>query len=277
MEEEITTAADLPGLLADLSAETRVLEDMLVPLHDRAWELPTPALGWAIRDQVSHLAYFDEAAALAATDARRFRDEAAAALALGPQFPDEVARRHRGMPPPQLLAWFRRARAGFLTALGGLDPAARLPWYGPDMSAVTLVTARVMETWAHGQDVADALGVSRAPTARLRHVAHLGVATFGFAFTLHGRPVPKALVRVELAAPDGGTWAWGPPGAPDRVSGPALDFCLVVTQRRHPADTALRVDGPIAAEWISIAQAFAGAPGTGRPPQHRQQEAARSD
>ena len=243
-----------------------------MPLPDQAWELPTPARGWAIRDQISHLAYFDEAAALAATDAQRFRDEAAAALALGPQFPDEVARRYHGMQPRQLLAWFRRARAGFLAALDGLDPAARLPWYGPDMSAVTLVTARVMETWAHGQDVADALGLSRAPTARLRHVAHLGVATFGFAFMLHGRPVPNTPVRVELAAPDGGTWTWGPPGVPDRVSGPALDFCLVVTQRRHLADTALRVDGPIAAEWVSIAQAFAGAPGTGRPPRHRRQE-----
>jgi uncharacterized protein (TIGR03084 family) len=270
-------AADLPGLLADLRAETRVLEDMLAPLDDREWELPTPALGWAIRDQVSHLAYFDEAATLAATDAQRFRAEAAAVLALGPQFPDEVVRRCHDMPPRQLLAWFAAARAGFLAALGGLDPAARLPWYGPDMSAVTLVTARVMETWAHGQDVADALGVTRAATARLRHVAHLGVATLGFAFTLHGRPVPQAPVRVELAAPDGGTWTWGPPGVPDRVSGPALDFCLVVTQRRNPADTALRVDGPVAAEWISIAQAFAGAPGTGRPPQHREQESPQPD
>ncbi len=123
-----------------------------------------------------------------------------------------------------------------------------------------------METWAHGQDVADALGVPREPTGRLRHIAHLGVRTFGFCFRLHGRPVPDPPVRVELTAPDGTTWAWGPAGARDRVTGPALDFCLVVTQRRHLTDTALEVHGPVATEWISIAQAFAGAPGGGRTP-----------
>jgi uncharacterized protein (TIGR03084 family) len=134
------------------------------------------------------------------------------------------------------------------------------------MSAASSVTARLMETWAHGQDIADALGARREPTARLRHVAHLGVAAFGFSFRLNGREAPAAPVRVELAAPGGGTWAWGPGGAPDTVTGPALDFCLAVTQRRHVDDTALRITGPVAAEWMGIAQAFAGPPGPGRPP-----------
>ncbi len=67
-------------------------------------------------------------------------------------------------------------------------------------------------------------------------------------------------------APGGGTWTWGPDGARDMVTGPALDFCLAVTQRRHVDDTTLRITGPVAAEWMGIAQAFAGPPGPGRAP-----------
>jgi uncharacterized protein (TIGR03084 family) len=259
-------AVDMRGLLADLTAETRVLEALLAPLDEAGWDRPTPAPGWAIRDQVSHLAYFDEAAVAAATDPGRFGAEAAELMTRGAGFPDEIARRHHAMPPTELLGWFRAARTRFVSVFTSLEAKARLPWYGPGMSAASSVTARLMETWAHGQDVADALGVRRQPSARLRHVAHLGVSTFGFAFALNGRPVPRQRVRVELTAPDGSIWTWGPAGAPDVVDGTALDFCLVVTQRRNIADTALRVTGPLATEWMGIAQAFAGPPGPGRPP-----------
>jgi uncharacterized protein (TIGR03084 family) len=259
-------AADLGALLADLTAETRVLENLLVPLDATDWQRPTPSPGWTIHDQVSHLAYFDETATLAATDPARFRAEAAGVDAVGPGFPDEIAARYRKLSAAVLLSWFLGARTAYVAALRGLDARDRLPWYGPDMSAASAVTARLMETWAHGQDVADALGVVREPTSRLRHVAHLGVRTFGFSFQLNGRPVPVIPVRVELAAPDAETWTWGPAEAPDRVTGPALDFCLVVTQRRNLADTGLRVTGPVAAEWMSLAQAFAGPPGAGREP-----------
>ena len=112
------------------------------------------------------------------------------------------------------------------------------------MGARSFATARLMETWAHGQDVADALDATREPTARLRHVAHIGVLARPFAYATRGMQVPERDVRVELAAPDGSTWTWGPEDAADVVRGDALDFCLVVTQRRHPADTALVVEGP---------------------------------
>ena len=259
-------AADLHGLLDDLAAETQVLDDLLAGLDEAGWQRPTPSPGWSIHDQVTHLAYFDETAALSATDPDRFRAGAAALTGLGAGFPDEIAQRYRGLGPAEALAWFRRARAGYLGTFRGLDARQRLPWYGPDMSAASSVTARLMETWAHGQDVADALGAVRAPTARLRHVAHLGVSTFRFTFALNGRSAPLDPVRVELTAPDDGLWAWGPEDAADQVAGPALDFCLVVTQRRHADDTALAVTGPVAAEWMRIAQAFAGAPGPGRKP-----------
>jgi uncharacterized protein (TIGR03084 family) len=134
------------------------------------------------------------------------------------------------------------------------------------MSAASSVTARLMETWAHGQDIADALGIERPPTARLRHIAHIGVSTIGFSFAVRGLPPPDEPVRIEITGPDEAVWTWGPADTPNVVRGPALDFCLVVTQRRHPADTAVTTTGPVARQWISIAQAFAGAPGPGRPP-----------
>jgi uncharacterized protein (TIGR03084 family) len=259
-------AADLAGLLDDLAAETAVLDGLLAGLDAARWAAPTPSPGWSIHDQVTHLAYFDEAAALAAADPDRFRAEAGALMELGDTFPDEIAQRYRELAPAGALDWFRRARAGYLATFRALDPRQRLPWYGPDMSAASSVTARLMETWAHGQDIADTLGVPRPPSARLRHVAHLGVSTFQFTFRLNARAVPVAPVRVELTAPDGQEWVWGPAGAADRVTGPALDFCLAVTQRRHPDDLALTVTGPVATEWMSIAQAFAGPPGQGRKP-----------
>jgi uncharacterized protein (TIGR03084 family) len=134
------------------------------------------------------------------------------------------------------------------------------------MSAMSFATARLMETWAHGQDVADALGVEREPTDRLRHVAHIGVHARRYSYQVRGLEVPAEEVRVELVGPNWSTWSWGDPTARNRVVGEALDFCLVVTQRRNVADTELVVEGPLAIEWMSIAQAFAGPPGVGRSP-----------
>ena len=178
----------------------------------------------------------------------------------------------RAMDADALLAWWRQARSEFLQAMDGVDPARRVPWFGPPMGVRSFVSARLMETWAHGQDVADALGRERRPSDRLRHIAHLGVAARPFSYLVRGLKPPLTSVGVELIAPSGGTWtlsAGRPPlgGEPDgSVCGPALDFCLVVTQRRNLLDTDLRVEGEAAAEWLAIAQAFAGPPGPGRPP-----------
>jgi uncharacterized protein (TIGR03084 family) len=199
----------------------------------------------------------------ALADPEGFRAAAAEVMARGPDFPDQVAVEARALSADEVLAWFTSARGALVAAFGAADPGARLPWYGPDMSAASSVTARLMETWAHGQDVADALGVERSPTARLRHIAHLGVATRAHSYRLRRREAPDTPVRVELDAPDGGTWTWGDPDATDRVTGPAVDLCLVVTQRRHLDATALEASVG-ARDWLVIAQAFAGAPGPGR-------------
>jgi uncharacterized protein (TIGR03084 family) len=255
-----TVPVSMPTLADDLAAESAVLRAIVAPLDEDGWRRPTPAAGWSILDQVTHLAHFDGTAVRSALDPDGFR------ATLEPPDPDAVAAANRGRSGAEVLAWFDDARARLLAAFRGLDPGLRVPWYGPPMSAASALTARIMETWAHGQDVADTLGVVREPTARLRHVAHIGIGARIYSFVVNGKQPSRAPVRVELAAPDGGTWVWGPENAEDRVSGPALDFCLAVTQRRHLDDVALTVRGPMAMEWMSLAQAYAGEAGTGRAP-----------
>jgi uncharacterized protein (TIGR03084 family) len=253
----------LEVLAADLEAETRALDDVLAALGDAAWDLPTPAPGWTVRDQVSHLAYFDDATVTAVVDPAAFDQEREVAVPDVDAFTARVAEEHRGMAPAELLEWWRAARVRVTATLVDLHPSARVPWYGPDLSVPTALTARIMETWAHGQDVVDAVGAWRPPTPALRHVAHLGVRTFANSFTTRGLAPPDVAVRVELDAPDGTMWAWGDGAAVDAVRGPVVDFCLLVTQRRHVADTHLAVTGEHARRWMQLAQAFAGPPGEG--------------
>ncbi|GLW96670.1 TIGR03084 family metal-binding protein [Microtetraspora sp. NBRC 16547] len=253
-------------LMSELIADLSELYAMVRALDLPGWELPTPAEGWAVRDQITHLAWFDDAATSALTDPDGFRAARAALMARGEAAVDDLAAAARELAPPQVLEWFRTARARMAEALGAVDPSARLPWYGPDMSPASFATARLMETWAHGQDVADALGIERAPSMRLRHVAMLGVRALPYGFAVRGLPVPEAPVRVELAMPDGTWWVSGPDGVPDVVRGSVADFCLVVTQRCHVADTSLTVTGETARAWMSVAQAFAGPAGKGRAP-----------
>jgi len=256
----------LPALLGDLEDEHAELDAVLAPLAEADWDRPTPASGWAVRDQISHLAFFDEVGALAVTDPERFAVVAAAALAEDADPMEEHLRRGRAGSGSEVLAWWRRTRVEMVDAGRTLEPGDRVPWFGPPMGALSFVSARIMETWAHGQDVIDALGLTRPPTARLRHVAHLGVRARPFSYVVRGLAVPDDEVRVALTGPSGESWEWGDSGAVAQVRGPALDFCLVVTQRRHVLDTALEVRGQAAEEWMAIAQAFAGPPGPGRPP-----------
>ncbi|WP_406039958.1 TIGR03084 family metal-binding protein [Micromonospora sp. NBC_00898] len=255
---------DLTALLADLTAESDQLDALVAALPPEGWARPTPAPGWTVGHQIAHLAWTDHVARLAATDTDAFYASVLSA-------PDPARLVDDGAesflaPPAELLARWRDGRAALATALAAVPPGQKLPWYGTRMSPASMATARIMETWAHAEDVADALGVGRTPTARLRHIAHLGFRTLGHGFAAHGRAVPTAPVRVELTAPDGDTWTFGSPDAADRVTGPALDFCLLVTQRRHRADLALVATGPTADEWLDVAQAFAGPPGAGREP-----------
>ncbi|GIG85191.1 hypothetical protein Pen02_01270 [Plantactinospora endophytica] len=256
---------DLDSLLTDLAAESAELETLVVALPEADWSRPTPAPGWTVAHQIAHLAWTDHVATLAATDVDAFAHSIRHAATDPDGFVDRGAAEFLA-PPPELLDRWRNGRSALALALRGVPAGERLPWYGTRMSATSMATARIMETWAHGGDVADALGITRTPTARLRHVAYLGARTVGHAFAAHGRPVPDAPLRIELTGPDGDSWQFGPADAADRISGPALDFCLLVTQRRHHTDLALVAVGPVATEWLGIAQVFAGPPGPGRQP-----------
>lgn len=255
---------DVASLRADLADEQAALDALVADLDAAQWATPTPAAGWAVRDQIGHLAYFDGRARLAVTEPERFcREE-------GGRTQEDLEQHHlalgRRLSEDELLVWWREERTALLQALRNLTPEGRTPWYGPGMEAMTFITGRLMETWSHGQDVADALGLMLRATERLRHIAHLGVRTRTYSYEIHGRTPPAAEVRVELRGPKGEVWGWGDGDAADRITGPARDFCLVVTQRRHPEDTELVIIGPLAREWMAIAQTFAGRPGAGRQP-----------
>jgi uncharacterized protein (TIGR03084 family) len=163
------------------------------------------------------------------------------------------------LDPLALLTRWRRARADLDAAFAGVDPRARLPWYGPPMSARSSLTARLMETWAHGVDVTDAFERPPSASERLRHVAHLGVVTRSWSYVVRGTTAPGTDVHVDLESPAGDRWTWGDEASPDRITGPALDFCLAVTQRRAVDELALRATAGPAADWLAVAQAFAGA------------------
>ena len=255
-------------LLDDLAAEQAALDAVLARMTDSQWDLPSHAPGWLVRDQVSHLGHVDEVATRAITDPAGFRTEAAGALRAADRAAYELRylAHGRAMKPPALRAWWREAGARFLAAARPLDPKARLPWYGPDMGVAMFVTARLMETWSHGLDVVDIVGLPRPDTDRLRHVVFIGVRTRDFSYVNRGLPPNTTPVYVELTAPSGATWAHGDAAADNRIIGSASDFCRVVTQRRNLADTDLQVTGPAAQDWMRVAQAFAGPPGEGRRP-----------
>ena len=256
--DDPTTAGTLHPLLDDLAAEQSALDAVVAPLTPEGWDIATPAPGWAVRHQISHLTYFDEQVAVAATDSTAF--EATRDALLSDPVGLDTSGGYADVPPQELLATWRAARAGIAEAFAGVDPKTRVPWYGPPMSARSALTARLMECWAHGVDVTDALERPPRASHRLRHVAHLGVVTRGWSYAVRGRSAPDAPVHVRLDGPDGERWEWGDAAAGDVVAGTALDFCLVVTQRRPLDATTLAVTGAAAREWLAIAQAFAGGP-----------------
>ena len=255
---------DLRQILDDLDAEHAALDRIVAPLDAARWETNTPAEGWNIRDQVAHLAFFDDQATLAMSDPDGFaRSLEEIARDVG-SYMDRSVEQGRALGASGVLEWWRAARSNMLEEGGRISPGARIAWYGPAMSPASFFSARIMETWAHGQDVADALGIGREVAPRIKHVAHLCVLSRPHSYAVNGLPPPTAEVRVVLRGPDGSEWAWGEASASDRVMGPVEDFCLVVTQRRHPEDTRLEIEGDEARRWMSVAQAYAGPPGKGR-------------
>jgi uncharacterized protein (TIGR03084 family) len=265
-ESPVTTLDDV---LADLAAESDALDAVLSdrPDDDTGWRHPTPAAGWTVAHQVAHLAWTDEVATLAARAAtgekRPWDDVVLGAVGDPDGFVDAAASDGAAVPAAELRSRWLTAREGLAAALRGLPDGTRMPWFGPPMAPTSMATARFMETWTHAHDVLEGLGETPEPTDRIRHVAHLGVRTRRFAYAAHGLEAPEAEVRVELVAPSGELWTWGPEDAAQRVVGPAYDFCLRVTQRRPRSALDLVAEGPDADTWLDVAQCFAGPPGPG--------------
>jgi uncharacterized protein (TIGR03084 family) len=251
-------------MVADLRAESADLDSLVADLPADRWAEMTPAPGWTIAHQVGHLLWTDRVALTAVTDETGFAAVLAEAAKDPTGFVDAAAEDLAALPPDRLLVNWRQTRDRLHDELLTVADGRKLPWFGPPMSAPSMATARLMETWAHGLDVADTLGVKRPPTMRLRSVAHIGVRTRDFAFAINGLTPPPEPFRVELRAPDASTWSWGPEDAAQRVTGTAEDFCMLVTQRRPRAALDVTAEGADAEKWLDIAQAFAGPPGPGR-------------
>lgn len=251
----------LHAVLADLDAEGEQLSAWVLPLAPAQWAALTPAEGWTIGHQIAHLCWTDEVSLIAATDPDALRGVVARAMGDPTGFVDAAAEELAAVAPEDLLARWARSRAALSQALHAVPGGTEIPWFGPPMSATSMATARLMETWAHAHDVAEALGIAPEPSSRAKHVAYLGVRTRDFAYQVRGKTPPDAEFRVELTGPDGDLWAWGPKDAAERVTGSGHDFALLATRRRHVGDVDVKADGDDASYWLTIVQAFAGLPG----------------
>jgi uncharacterized protein (TIGR03084 family) len=259
----------MKDICSDLGAEYHELTTLVRSLTHEQWKLRSEFYGWTPWDEIAHLCYFDETALQSVTDAEGFMRDARALnarIARGEEISAVARTAYAHLDGPALLEHWQQRHQRLVEALARLEPKTRLSWYGPQMSARSFAAARLMETWAHGQDVWDAVRRKRLATARLKHIAHIGVMTFGWTFANRGLEVPSVMPGVELAAPDGATWAWGEPSGSDFVRGTAEDFCLLVTQRRHLEDTGLQYSNGAAQRWLSMAQCFAGPPANGPAP-----------
>jgi uncharacterized protein (TIGR03084 family) len=249
-------ADDHATLLEDLWAEQESLARDLEGTSEDDWLTPTASRGWDVRDTIAHLADTDEIAYDTCTGGPRALNDLAQQLASPEDVTLTGVLRGRKLTGAQVLAWWRRTAAAERDLLASLEPRTRVPW-GLGMTASSLVTARLMEVWAHGLDARGALGIPSIDTARLRHVAWLALRALPYAFTVAGRPVPEERIRVELTLPDGDTWTFGPEDAPARITGPAGELCRLFVQRIRLEDaTHLVADGDAAVQSLQVARAF---------------------
>ncbi|WP_406636309.1 maleylpyruvate isomerase family mycothiol-dependent enzyme [Amycolatopsis sp. WGS_07] len=233
--------------LTDLLAEGDDLDAVAAAEPD--WSRPTPAKGWTIGHQIAHLAAADANVLLAIRTPEKF-------AAVLDEDADVVAAEGAARPREELLDQWRGGRAEVAAVLGEIPLDQAFPWYGSEATATLLVPLRLLETWAHGQDIYDTVRVEHRPTDRLKHIAALGVAARGLSFYAARLPLPTEPIRVELTGPDGTVWTWGPEDAGQRIRGSARDFCLRVTQRRALSETALAAVGEDAKTWLENARVF---------------------
>lgn len=246
----------------DFREESEALFRLIEALDDRELARTTQFKDWTVEEVIRHLHVWNRAAELSLTDANAFLEFfeqvklAMAGSALRRFESDFLG----GLHGRALVREWHGFYIDMTASFGAADPKERVRWAGPDMSVLSSITARLMETWAHGQEIYDGLGVRRANTDRIKNIAVLGINTFRWAFRNRGMSVPENVPGLLLTAPSGEIWEWHADNKGDLISGAAADFCQVVTQVRHIADTGLTVTGPTAKQWMAIAQCFAGPP-----------------
>ncbi len=258
----------MKDLCRELADEHAALDEIVKDLSDAKWDMVTPFYDWTIRSEICHIAYFDDKASLAATDPDGFQQDlikTCEGVTSVDEFLAKTVKELIKLSPKALMDFWVNQRTKMITTFEVLDTEDKIPWYGPPMTVKSFVIARMMETWAHGQDIADTVNLKREPTERLKHIAHLGVKTFGWSYQIRGREKPVHKVRVELKSPAGETWVWNEDSSENSITGNAEDFCLVVAQRRHIDDTRIVARGDIAREWMTLAQVFAGLAAEGPP------------
>lgn len=251
--EEITSLRDEGDTLAALLRDFDAAD----------WQRPTPFKQWTPWDVIAHLHLSDLWARASLRSPADFRAEIAPLLAAIQQrtlLRDYTRTRLAVLDGPALLDAWHASLQALCAELERADPKARLTWFGPDMGVRSFTTARYMETWAHGQDLYDLLGRKRVYTDAIQAIATLGVKTNEFCFRNRGQKPPQPQPHVRLTAPSGAIWEWNAESQSECIEGDAGEFCHVVTQNRHVADTRLRVVGEAAQKWMSIAQCFAGPP-----------------
>ncbi len=249
----------------DFRAESDSLLGLLQDLDETAFSEPTLFKHWSTNRVLCHLHMWNSAACLALTDSQAFVDfyaRLAIQIQQGTRMSDLEREFCADESGHRLLARWRQTYTHCADEFHGADPKARLKWAGPDMSARSSITARQMETWAHGQAVFDLLGVEREDEYRIRNIAFLGMNTFGWTFVNRGQEPPGEPPRVVLTAPSGDTWEWHKTSGSGLIEGSATEFCQVVTQTRNVRDTSLKVEGEVATRWMDQAQCFAGPPET---------------
>lgn len=247
----------------DFREESEILFALLSTVSDQEWKQKTQFKGWTINDVVAHVHIGNYMADLSLQDSAAFADFMRSFASARRQGSGHLGFTHAWLQGTQGRALLQQWRDFYLEMAERFalaDPKMRVKWVGPDMSVRSSITARLMETWAHGQAVYDVLGQVRSDTDRIKNIAVLGINTFRWSFANRGLAVPAEIPSVRLVAPSGAMWEWGPPEADNLVEGNAVEFCQVVTQVRNIADTALRVVGATATQWMSIAQCFAGPP-----------------
>jgi uncharacterized protein (TIGR03084 family) len=247
----------------DFQAEGDDLLALLERLNDDDWQRRTQFKHWTINDVVAHLHFFNYAADTALQDPEAFGSLMRELTAASKQGIPHLVFTHAwlgGTRNRRLMARWRDFYREMADRFRAADPRTRVPWAGPTMSVRSSITARLMEAWAHGQAVYDLVGETRNETDRIRNVAVLGINTFSWTFANRGMAVPPNMPYVRLIAPSAGVWEWGQADQENCVEGSAVEFCQVVTQVRNIADTKLKVVGPAAVAWMSIAQCFAGPP-----------------